>query len=97
VLVKISCEVVRPYPDRPTDGFLALSVEFSPMASSKFDGRPNDDTIHITRVLEKALRQSRAIDTEGLCVVPEEKVPTTRFLLCRVCTLTPLHRCGPFV
>eukprot|EP00160_Parvularia_atlantis_P003527 Unigene12947_Nuclearia_a/m.39274 Unigene12947_Nuclearia_a/g.39274 ORF Unigene12947_Nuclearia_a/g.39274 Unigene12947_Nuclearia_a/m.39274 type:complete len:286 (+) Unigene12947_Nuclearia_a:21-878(+) len=77
-LAKVSCEAVRPYPDRPTDGFLAVNVEFSPMASARFDGRPTDETIHITRMLERALRQSRAIDTEGLCIVPEEQVWSVR-------------------
>ena len=30
--------------------------------------------IHVSRVLERAVRQSRAVDTEALCIVPGEKV-----------------------
>lgn len=34
----------------------------------------SEDEVLISRVVEKALRRSRAIDTEGLCIVSGEKV-----------------------
>ena len=34
--------------------------------------------IHVVRVLERAVRQSRAVDTEALCIVPGEKVWSLR-------------------
>jgi exosome complex RNA-binding protein Rrp42 (RNase PH superfamily) len=33
----VTCEVVPPYPDRPTEGFLNLNVEISPMAATGVD------------------------------------------------------------
>ncbi|KAK9727653.1 3'-5'-exoribonuclease [Basidiobolus ranarum] len=79
VLAKVSCEVTRPYPDKPTEGFLIFNTELSPLASPAFEiGRPSEEEILISRIIEKALRRSRAIDTEGLCIVAGEKVWSIR-------------------
>ena len=37
VLVKISCEVTAPFPDRKFEGIFAISSELSPMASASFE------------------------------------------------------------
>jgi exosome complex component RRP45 len=37
VLVKISCEVTTPYPDRKFDGVFTISTELSPLASPAFE------------------------------------------------------------
>lgn len=37
VMVKISAEVVVPYPDRKFDGVFTISTELSPMASPAFE------------------------------------------------------------
>ncbi|KAJ3300325.1 Exosome complex component RRP45 [Borealophlyctis nickersoniae] len=45
------------------------------MASPAFEsGRLSEEEVLISRLLEKALRRSRAFDTEGLCIVAGEKV-----------------------
>jgi exosome complex RNA-binding protein Rrp42 (RNase PH superfamily) len=36
--------------------------------------RPSEEEVLISRTIEKALRRSRAVDTEGLCIVAGEKV-----------------------
>lgn len=75
VLARVFCEVQRPFPDRPSDGFLTFNTEFSPMGSPLFEpGRPSVETVQISRMIEKTLRESRAVDTEGLCIKAEEKV-----------------------
>ncbi|KAG0260701.1 Exosome complex component RRP45 [Actinomortierella ambigua] len=79
VLAKVSCEVVRPYTDKPTEGFVHFNTEMSPMASSTFEiGKQTNEEILVSRLIEKALRRSRAIDTEGLCIVAGEKVWSVR-------------------
>jgi exosome complex component RRP45 len=79
VLARVYAEVMRPYPDRPTDGFLNFNTEFSPMASPYFEvGRPSIDAVHVSRMIERTLRESRAIDTEGLCIKAGEKVWSIR-------------------
>lgn len=39
--------------------------------------RISDEEVLISRMLEKALRRSRAVDTEGLCILAGEKVHIT--------------------
>lgn len=71
----MSCEVVRPRPQRPTEGELVFNVELSPMASPGFEvGRPSPLATEIARMLERCLKESRAIDTESLCLIAGEKV-----------------------
>ncbi|KAI9342898.1 ribosomal protein S5 domain 2-type protein [Obelidium mucronatum] len=79
VLANVSAEVVRPAGGSGTEGFVVFNTVFSPMASPAFEqGRLTDEEVLISRMLEKALRRSRAIDTEGLCIVAGEKVWSIR-------------------
>ncbi|CAG8617946.1 2022_t:CDS:2 [Paraglomus occultum] len=79
VFAKVSCEVTRPYEGRPTEGILVLNTEMSPMAVPSLEpGRPSEDEVLASRIIEKALKRSNAIDTEGLCIVAGEKVWTIR-------------------
>ncbi len=49
------------------------------MASPYFEpGRPTDDALELARLVERGLRQSRAIDEEALCVIAGRKVWSLR-------------------
>ncbi|KAI7888300.1 ribosomal protein S5 domain 2-type protein [Mucor mucedo] len=75
VAANVSAEVVRPHADKPTEGILLFNTEISPMAAATFEpGARSEEEVMISRTIEKALRRSRAIDTEGLCIVAGEKV-----------------------
>lgn len=75
VLAQVSCEVALPKQTRPNEGLLNINVELSPMASPYFEtGRMTEECIQINRILEKALKDSRAVDLESLCIVAEDKV-----------------------
>jgi len=79
VMAVVHSEIVAPYPDRPTEGFYIFNVEFSPMADPSFDaGRPSENAVELIRVVERVLRESRAIDTEALCLVAGQKVLSVR-------------------
>ncbi|KAJ3298959.1 Exosome complex component RRP45 [Rhizoclosmatium sp. JEL0117] len=79
VLANVAAEVVRPNAANATEGFVHFNTSFSPMASPAFEqGRLTDEEVLISRMLEKALRRSRAIDTEGLCIIAGEKVWSIR-------------------
>ncbi|OCK82901.1 hypothetical protein K432DRAFT_380004 [Lepidopterella palustris CBS 459.81] len=70
VVARISAEVTAPFPDRKFDGIFSISTEFSPMASPSFEvGRPSDAEVILSRILEKAIRRSGALDTESLCII----------------------------
>ena len=79
VLATATAELVEPYQDRPAEGLLQFSVEFSPMDSPVFEpGRPSEAAVELTRLLERAIRKSQAIDVEALCVVPSKRVWSVR-------------------
>lgn len=79
VLAHATCEVATPFPDRPTEGMVRYNVELSPMASPAFEpGRPSEYGVLLTRMLERTLKEARALDLESLCIVAEEKVWSVR-------------------
>lgn len=76
-LACVTADLVAPFPDRPAEGMLNFFIGFSPMASTAFQtraGGASDKAIELSRVVERAIKESRAIDTEALCVVAGEKV-----------------------
>ena len=79
VLAHVAAELVAPFPDRPAEGMLNFNVEFSPMASAAFEpGRPSAEAVELTRIVERGVRDSQALDTEALCVVAGERVWSIR-------------------
>ena len=110
-----TADIIPPFPDRPAEGFIQFSAEFSRMAGEEFEvcaraattcphrrcpssahmrvlvlwccaqeGRPSIDSVELGRVVERALKDSRAIDTEALCIMAGEKVRTTAPQPCRL-------------
>ncbi|XP_044157987.1 exosome complex component RRP45 [Bufo gargarizans] len=75
VLGQVSCELVAPKMNRPTEGILFFNLELSSMASPAFEsGRSSELLVKLNRLLERCLRNSKCIDTESLCVQAGEKV-----------------------
>lgn len=71
----VTGEIVEPSPYRPNEGFFHFNVEFSPMASPAFEvGRPSAQGVEIGRVVERVIKQSRALDVESLCILSGQKV-----------------------
>lgn len=65
----------EPYPDMPNSGVITTNAELRPIASPTFElGPPREDTIELARVVDRGIRESRAIDVNKLCVVEGEKV-----------------------
>nr|POE66211.1 exosome complex component rrp45 [Quercus suber] len=74
VLCNVSAEVVASYSDRKFDGIFTISTELSPIASPAFEVSRQDQTeIILSRLLEKTIRRSGALDTESLCIVAGQK------------------------
>jgi len=79
VLVSISAEVTKPFPDRQFDGIFTITTELSPMASPAFEvGRSSETEVLLSRLLEKTLRRSSAVNTESLCLIAGQKVWSIR-------------------
>lgn len=73
--VRVSCEIGKPFEDRPFEGTFTINTEISSMASPMFEnGKNSDEEVLISRLIEKAVRRSNALDLESLCVIAGEKV-----------------------
>lgn len=64
-----------PYPDMPDEGSISVNVELSAMSDPNFNaGPPNEDSIEISRVVDRAIRESKTLDFKTLCIRPGEFV-----------------------
>jgi len=71
--------VTIPYTDRPLDGIFNIVTELSPMASPAFEvNRPTETEVLLSRLLEKTVRRSGALDTESLCLIGGQKCWSVR-------------------
>ncbi|QUC22264.1 uncharacterized protein UV8b_06505 [Ustilaginoidea virens] len=79
VVAKVSAEVTVPFPDRPFDGIFSISSELSPMVAPSFEvNRPTEQEVLLSRLLEKTIRRSGALDTESLCLIAGQKCWSVR-------------------
>jgi len=74
-MCSVSAEIVEPPPERPNAGILQTYCELSPMAAPEFrPGRASERAVEIGQILERGLKQSKAVDTEALCILAGRKV-----------------------
>ena len=77
--------MAKPYPDRPDEGGLMVNAELLPLSSPKYEpGPPSIDSIELARVVDRGIRESKAIDSKKLCI---EKGETAWFVSVDVCSL----------
>jgi exosome complex component RRP42 len=75
VLVGTKVETGTPFPDTPNDGVLTVMAELVPLASPNFEpGPPDENSIELARIVDRGIRESKAIDTAKLCIEPGKKV-----------------------
>ncbi|CAD6506564.1 BgTH12-07993 [Blumeria graminis f. sp. triticale] len=66
----VSAEVTQPYPDRPYEGLFTIVTELSPMTHAHLEpGRNSPLEMLVSRLLEKTIRRSGALDPESLCLL----------------------------
>jgi len=75
VLVGIKMQPGEPFPDTPNKGVIITNAELVPLASPSFEpGPPNEVGIELARVVDRGVRESKAVDLEALCIVPGKQV-----------------------
>jgi exosome complex component RRP42 len=75
VLVGVKVESGKPFPDTPNEGVMTVNAELVPLASPNFEpGPPDENSIELARVVDRGIRESKAIDTEKLCIEPGKLV-----------------------
>jgi len=74
VMVGVKMTLGTPFPDMPDSGVLTTNTELGPIASPEFElGPPDEDSIELARVVDRAIRESECIDLEKLCIEEGEK------------------------
>jgi exosome complex component RRP42 len=75
VIAGVKMDVGAPFSDKPDEGVMMVNSELSPMASPDFEtGPPREESIELSRVVDRGIRESKAIDTKKLCIEAGEKV-----------------------
>lgn len=75
VIVGVKMELGEPFPDSPKQGALMVNTELNPIGSPDFEpGRPGKDAIEISRVVDRVIRESEALNMEDLCIEEGKKV-----------------------
>src|SRR3989344_95794 len=75
VIVGVKMNTGEPYPDSLDQGVIIVTAELIPLASPVFElGPPNEWATELARVVDRGIRESRAIDFKKLCIKEGEKV-----------------------
>ncbi|MEK6857902.1 MAG: exosome complex protein Rrp42 [Nanoarchaeota archaeon] len=85
IIVGIKTAVEKPFPDTPEDGNLMVNAELRPIANPDFEpGPPGEQAIEIARVIDRTIREAKAIDTKKLCIKPAEEVWSVIIDICPI-------------
>src|SRR5713101_7597845 len=75
VLVGVKIETGEPFPDTPDEGVLTVNAELVPLASPLFEtGPPSEQAIELARVVDRGIRESKAVDMKSLVLEKGKKV-----------------------
>lgn len=71
VIVGVRLDLGTPFKDRPNEGVLQVHAEFVPLASPSFEpGPPDENAIEVARIIDRSLREPRAVKLEDLVIEP---------------------------
>jgi exosome complex component RRP42 len=75
VVVGAKIAIGEPFSDTPNEGVLTVNAELVPLASPRFEpGPPDENSIELARIVDRGIRESKAIDVEKLVIEPGKKV-----------------------
>ena len=75
VIVGVKMNIGEPYPDSQDEGVIIVTAELIPLASPLFElGPPGQSATELARVVDRGIRESKAIDFKKLCIKEGEKV-----------------------
>ncbi|MDD3083755.1 MAG: exosome complex protein Rrp42 [Candidatus ainarchaeum sp.] len=75
VIAGLKMDIGTPYPDNQDEGSISIGAENLPLAHADYEsGRPGNDEVELARVVDRAIRESKAIDFKKLCIIEGEKV-----------------------
>lgn len=75
LMVGVKATIGEPYPDSPNEGSISVNAEFLPIACEEFEpGPPSKESIETSRVVDRGIREAKAIDFSKLLIKKGEKV-----------------------
>src|SRR3989344_3554532 len=75
VMVGVKMELGEPYPDMPDEGTIIVGAELLPLSNPDFEpGPPGIQAIELARVVDRGIRESKALDFKKLCIKKGEKI-----------------------
>lgn len=75
VIVGVKLETGEPYPEMPDEGTIIVNAELLPLSNPDFEsGPPNSQSIELARVVDRGIRESKALDFKKLCITAGEKI-----------------------
>jgi exosome complex component RRP42 len=75
VMVGVKMQPGEPFPDSPNRGVIITNAELVPLASPTFEpGPPNEVGIELARVVDRGVRESKAVNLDKLCIIPGKQV-----------------------
>ncbi len=85
VLAGVKMSIMEPYSDTPDEGTMMINAELLPLSNPDFEpGPPGIQSIEIARVVDRGIRESKAIDTKKLCLKKGEKVWSITVDICPI-------------
>ena len=74
VMAGVKLSIEKPYNDTPDEGGIMINAELSPISNPEFEpGPPGMKAVELARVVDRGIREAKAIDLKKLCSVPGEK------------------------
>lgn len=75
IIIGAKPQIGSPFPDTPDVGVLMTNTELLPMAAPNFEpGPPDENSVELSRVTDRCIREGKVVDLEKLSIVPGEKV-----------------------
>lgn len=85
VIVGVKLALESPYPDTPEQGNLMVNAELLPLSNPSFEvGPPGNQAIELARVVDRGIREAKAIDTKKLCIAKGELVWSVMIDVCTI-------------
>ena len=74
VIAGVKLSIEKPYNDTPDEGGITVNAELTPLSSSEYEsGPPGTKSIELARVIDRGIREAKAIDLKNLCIEAGEK------------------------
>jgi exosome complex component RRP42 len=74
VLAGVKLSLEKPYNDTPDEGGITVNAELTPLSSPDYEpGPPGIKAVELARVIDRGIREAKAVDFKKMCITPGEK------------------------